>query len=98
MRLLHINATEADDGWRKYFMYESGNNEMTNNDEGIRFIRLVNDGDKDNLLLKGSRVDGNTPGFAWYDLSSGAQSVPTDFVITVGDKNGDSYTVTVSPK
>ncbi|MBQ6252791.1 hypothetical protein, partial [Ruminococcus sp.] len=98
VRLLHVNTTEADDGWRKYFMYESGNDEMTNNDDGIRYIRLVNDGDKDNLLRKGSRVDGNTPGFAWYDLSTGAENVPTDFIITVGEKNGDSYSVTVSPK
>ena len=94
--MLHIEATEADDGWRKYFLYESGNNEYTNNDNGKRFIRLVDDGDKDNLLREGSKVSGSTNGFRWYD-SSGGQTIEPGLTITVGKKSGNSYTVTITP-
>ena len=95
VRLLHIEATEEDDGWRKFFRYESGNDEATDYNNGRRFIRLVDDGDKDNLLRKGSVVNSSTPGFAWYD-SSGRFTEDPNITITVGEKNGDSYTVTVS--
>ena len=97
MRIHHIDATEADDGWRKYFLYESGNDDYTNKNEGRRFIRLVDDGDKDNLLKEGSVVNGNISGFKWYD-QNGGQTVDTGLTITVGKKNGNSYTVTVAPK
>ena len=96
VRVLHIEATEADDGWRKYFLYESGNDEYTNNNNGKRFIRLVDDGDKDNLLREGSKVNGSTNGFRWYD-SGGGQTIDPGITITVGKKSGNSYTVTVTP-
>ena len=78
-------------------MYESGKDEYTNYGKGRRFVRLVNDGDKDNLLKTGDTVNNSVSGFAWYD-SSGGQTVDPKLVITVGEKNGDSYTVTVSRK
>ena len=97
VRLLHVEATEYDDGWRKIFRYESGNDEFTNKDAGKRFVRLVNDGDKDNLLRNGSIVDNSVSGFAWYD-DKGGQTIDPNIRITVGEKNGDSYTVTVERK
>ena len=97
VRLLHVNTTEADDGWRKYFLYESGNDDATNKNAGKRYVRLVNDGDKDNLLRTGSVVDNSVSGFAWYD-SSGGQTIDPGIIITVGEKVGDTYTVTISPK
>ena len=97
VRLLHIEATKYNDGWREVFKYESGNDDFTNKDAGRRFVRLVNDGDKDNLLRTGSMVDNKVSGFAWYD-NSGGQTIDPNIIITVGEKNGDSYTVTVSNK
>jgi M6 family metalloprotease-like protein len=97
VRLLHVNTTETFDGWRKYFLYESGNDDATNKNAGIRYVRLVDDGDKDNLLQTGSVVDNRVSGFAWYD-SSGNQSIDPGVIITIEDKVGDAYIVTVAPK
>lgn len=95
--LFHMETSEYDDGWRKLFKYESGHDEFTNKDAGRRFIRLVDDGEKDNLLKTGSVVTNKVNGFAWYD-DNGELTVDPGITITVGEKNGDSYTVTVSNK
>ena len=98
VRLLHIEATEMDDGWRKYFMYESGNHEYTNHDDGKRFIRLVNDGaDKDNFLRNGSVVDSSVSGFMWYN-DNGVLAVDPQLTIKVSRGARGEYTVTVAPK
>ncbi len=96
VRLLHIEATEEDEDWRKHFYYESGNDKATNNNAGKRFIRLVNDGDKDNLLRTGDVVNNSVNGFAWYN-DNGEQTVDPGVIITVGEKVGDTYTVTITP-
>lgn len=97
VRLLHVDASVYSDGWRTFFKYESGNDEFTNKNEGRRFVRLVNDGDKDNLLRTGDVVKDVTNGYAWYD-ENGGQTVDPGVVITIGEKNGNSYTVTITRK
>ncbi|MCR4638915.1 dockerin type I domain-containing protein [Ruminococcus sp.] len=97
VRILHVEATEYNDGWRRVFKYESGNDEFTNKDKGRRFVRLVDDGEKDNLRRTGDVVKSSISGFCWYD-SGGAESFDPGVIITIGEKNGDSYTVTVSRK
>ena len=68
-----------------------------------RFIRLVDDAkgaknnDKDNFFYTGSVISGSVKGFAWYD-NAGNETVDPNIIITVGEKKGDSYTVTVSSK
>lgn len=97
IRVLHVEATTYNDGWYNVFKYESGKDEFTNNNKGRRFVRLVDDGDKDNLFRTGDVIKGGISGFGWYD-SGGCETFDPGVIITVGEKNGDSYTVTVSRK
>ncbi len=93
----HIEATQYNDGWRNLFKYKSGNHDYTNHDKARRFIRLVDDGNKDNFFRTGSVISGSTKGFAWYD-ESGRETIDPNIVITVGEKTENAYTVTVSVK
>lgn len=93
----HIEATELDDGWRKYFMYESGNDQYTNKDKGKRFIRLVNDGDRDNFFRDGAEISNKYKGFAWYD-EAGRENIDPGIIIKVSENGDNTYTVTVSRK
>lgn len=99
----HIEATTIKEQYGTFFKYESGNDDYTNNNNGRRFIRLVDDAkgagnnDKDNFFYTGSVISGSVKGFAWYD-NAGYETVDPNIIITVGEKKGDSYTVTVSSK
>ena len=93
----HIEATEADDGWRKFFLYESGNDEYTDYDRGRRFIRLVDDEKPDNFFRDGDVISSVHRGFAWYD-SAGKERVDTGIAIRVSENPDNTYTVTVSRK
>ena len=93
----HIEATQYNDGWRNLFKYESGNDEFTDKDDGRRFVRLIDDGDKDNFFRTGAVISNKNKSFAWYD-SSGKETIDPNIIITVGEKKDNAYTVTVSVK
>lgn len=98
VRVYHADAT-TEYGWWTYFRYSSGS-EYTNNDQGRRMIRIIDDsGDDsyDNFYRAGDVIDGRISGFHWYD-ANGQQTVETGLQISVDAFDGDSYTVTVSPK
>ncbi|MDE5770963.1 MAG: hypothetical protein K2I06_04930 [Ruminococcus sp.] len=97
IRVLHVNGEINDNyGW-KYWKYASGENTATNNDEGKRFVRIIDDTDTDNLYHTGDVIDSSISGFNWYD-SDGNQSVDPKIKITVGEQDGESYTITISEK
>jgi M6 family metalloprotease-like protein len=96
VRIFHVEATLNDDRRYPTFLYKSGNNEATNYNMGIRFIRLVNEGnDKtDNLFRDGAAVSSSTPGYMWYD-SSGGLTVDSGTSVTVSKGENDTFIVTV---
>ena len=95
IRIYHAKA-DVERGWFNYFKYQNGS-EYNNSGDGIRFIKLVNDGDGDNYLHSGDVVTNSTPGFGWYD-SSGNQTIDPGVTINIGDLANDTYTITISNK
>ena len=95
IRVYHVDATLYDNGWWVSYRYASGS-EFTDNYEGRRFIRLIDDGDTDNIYKTGDIINGDILGFHWYD-DNGRQTVDTGFTIEVGEKSNDSYTITIKP-
>ena len=96
IRCFHVEATEFYDGWRTFFKYESGNNKFTNDDEGIRFIRLVNDGEKDNLFRTGNHINSAVRGFFMYN-KEGVENQHVRVNIDILANNGDDYEVGIWP-
>ena len=96
VRIYHADMTLYDNGWWVSYKYASGS-EFTNDYKGRRFIRLVNDSEKDNILQTGDSVDLSTEGFGWYDENDEATIDPR-IRITVGEMNGDYCTITVENK
>lgn len=97
VRVFHAEATVIND-WSNTFKYSSGNDEYTNNNQGRRFIRLINEGNDntDNLYKAGDTIaSAAVSGFKWYD-SNGGQTIDPGITIKVGELSGDSYTVTIS--
>lgn len=97
IRVIHVNGEISDNSGWKYWKYASGQNEATNNDAGKRFVRVIDDTDTDNLYRTGDVIDSSISGFNWYD-ENGNQSVDPKIKITVGEQDGDSYTITISEK
>lgn len=97
IRVIHVNGEISDNSGWKYWKYASGQNEATNNDAGKRFVRIIDDTDTDNLYRTGDVIDSSISGFNWYD-ENGNQSVDPKIKITVGEQDGDSYTITISEK
>lgn len=95
IRIYHIDAT-TEYGWNTYFRYASGS-EFTNQDQGRRLIRIIDDTDTDNFYHTGDVINGSISGFHWYDVSGG-QTVDTGLTVTVGELVNGSYTITVSGK
>ena len=99
----HIEASEITDEYGTFFKYESGQDHYTDNNNGRRFIRLVDDAedaylkDKDNFFRTGAVISNSINGFAWYDRS-GRETVDPGIIITVGENRDNTYTVTVSRK
>lgn len=97
VRILHVEGTVSDSiGW-KYWKYASGDSEATNNDNGRRFVRIIDDTETDNLYHTGDVIDSAVSGFKWY-AEDGTQSVDTGLKITIGEMTEDSCTITVSGK
>lgn len=93
IRIYHVDATLYNNGWWTSFRYASGS-EFTDNYEGRRFIRLIDDENYDNIYNSGDIINGNISGFRWYD-GSGRQTVDTGLSIEIGEKNNGAYTVTI---
>ncbi len=93
VRIYHIDAT-TEYGWNTYFRYASGS-EFTNQDQGRRLIRIIDDTNTDNFYHTGDTVTGSISGFHWYD-ANGGQTVDTGLTVSIGSLTDGSYTVTVS--
>ena len=93
IRIYHVEASLYNNGWWTSFRYASGS-EFTDNYEGRRFIRLIDDESTDNIYKTGAVINGSIPGFHWYD-SRGRQTVDTGLTIEIGEKKDNSYTITI---
>ena len=94
IRVYHVDATIRQDYWAPSFMYGSGA-PATNNDEGRRLLRVIDDRNVDNLYRTGDVIDGNISGFHWYD-KNGGQTVDTGIMIQVGELTENGYEITVT--
>ena len=94
IRVYHVDATVQNDYWGPSFLYGSGA-PATNNDEGRRLLRIIDDRETDNLYRTGDVIDGTVSGFHWYD-ANGYQTVDTGISITVGALTEDGYEITVT--
>lgn len=96
IRVYHSEMSLYNNGWWTTYKYASGS-EFTYSNAGKRFIRIIDDRDTDNIYKSGAVIDGNIGGFHWYD-KNGRETVDTGLVIEVGEKNNDSYTITIRSK
>ncbi len=94
IRIHHVNA-ELYKGWFNHFKYQNGSEFTNGDDNGIRLIRLVNDGG--GTFKTDDVVNNNTSGFGWYDANEN-ESIDPSVTITIGDVVDGKYTVTISPK
>jgi len=97
IRVFHVEASVTDNGWWKYFTYQSGEDENTNYNKGKRFIRLIDDIQGDNLYYRGDVIDSSISGFKWYD-SYGNQTIDPNLKITVDAVKDGSAQITISSK
>ena len=93
VRVYHIDATTQYD-WNTYFRYASGSS-FTNNDQGRRLIRIIDDTNTDNFYHSGAVINSSISGFRWYD-ANGGQTVDPGLTITVGAIENGACTVTIS--
>lgn len=96
VRVYHVEASQNGNRTYPSWKYASGNDQATNYDKGIRFIRLVNEGDDstDNLFHEGSVINSSTNGYRWYSTDGSASVDPqTSISVTKGEDN--TYIVTV---
>jgi M6 family metalloprotease-like protein len=97
VRVIHVDAACNNYGYYDYWQYASGRDDQTYNNAGRRFMRIIDDVEKDNLYRTGSTIDSSISGFKWYD-QSGGQTVDPGITINVGALENDSYTITISKK
>lgn len=96
VRIYHAETSLIDNGTWTGYKYGSGS-EYTDNDNGRRYIRIIDDVEGDNLYHEGDIIDSSITGFNWYD-DNGQQTVDTDYTITVGECDGNSCTITITKK
>lgn len=96
IRVYHVDTSLYDNGWWVSYKYASGS-EFTDNDNGRRFIRIIDDQEIDNMYRMGDVIDSNISGFNWYD-ESGYPTIDTGVSISIGEKNNDSYSITITKK
>lgn len=100
VRVYHVEGTLVDftdisGSWKSY-CYGSGA-PATKNDAGRRFIRIIDDTNTDNLYKTGDIISSSISGFNWYD-SNDNMTIDPGVTITVGEKSGDEYTITIQAK
>lgn len=96
VRIYHAETSVIDNGTWTGYKYGSGS-EHTNNDNGRRYLRIIDDVEGDNLYHTGDVIDNKISGFNWYD-DNGQQTIDPEITITVGESNGEGCTVTISKK
>ena len=96
IRVYHVDATIFDNGFWTSYKYARVS-EFNNNDEGRRFIRIIDDREIDNIYKTGDVIDNSILGFNWYD-EDGNQSIDTGLSISIGENEGDTYQITISKK
>lgn len=98
IRIYHVKPEIYDNGWWKSFKYSNGSEftdtdgDGTPDDQGIRLIRLVNDGN--DAFTSGAVISYGTPGFGWYN-SSEEEAVDPGVTIKVGEHEDGKYTITI---
>ena len=97
VRVYHVQASQNGDRTFPSWKYASGNDTETNYNKGIRFIRLVNEGDDntDNFFRGGSVVNSSVSGFMWYDDSSRLTVSPETAIYVTEGENG-TYNVRIA--
>ena len=93
VRIFHVNAETVryDDGTRG-FTYDDA---LYGSVDGRRVLRLVRDGE--DYLTGGDVVDGDTPGFAWYD-AEGCKTVDSGLILRFEwDEKGRGMYCIVTP-
>lgn len=95
VRVFHVKAELCTDYWWTFYRYENGSEFTNYDDAGTRLIRLVNDGK--GVYKTGAVINGNTPGFGWYD-PNGNESVNPNVSISVGEFVNGQYSITISPQ
>ncbi len=93
VRVFHVKADLQRDYWFTYLKYQNGSEYCGGNDDGIRLLRLVGDGE--GVFTTGDVINSRTSGFGWYDASEN-ESIDPGMSITIGELTNGQYTVTVS--
>ncbi len=96
VRVYHAETTKMSNYWGTFFKYCTGAG-YSDNDNGRRVIRIVNDTETDNYFHAGDVISNSVSGFAWYD-SNGKETVDPGITISVDSFSNDAYTITISPK
>ncbi|HRR77240.1 MAG TPA: dockerin type I domain-containing protein [Ruminococcus sp.] len=94
IRVLHVDATVYTDFWYKSYKYTTSNTEYTDNNAGRRFVRVIDDEEKDNLYHNNSVINNSISGFHWYD-DNGQQTVDIGLELSVSKNQDGSYKITV---
>lgn len=94
IRILHVQSEiYTYDYWNiNVFAYDNYGPSYAG-DDGIRFIRLVND--SNGYFATGDVIDSSVSGFAWYD-SNGKETVDTGISISVDSFSNGEYTIIIS--
>lgn len=96
VRVYHAETSLIDNGYWTGYKYGSGSS-YTDNDNGRRYIRIIDDTEGYNLYRAGDVIDSSITGFNWYD-DNGQQTIDTGYIITVEECDGDKCTINISKK
>lgn len=92
VRIMHVQAECTTDGWSYYYRYNNYSEEYDTSDNGIRVVRLVNDGN--GYYHTGDTVSFGEAGLEWYD-STDAEAFHGDFTIKIGACNEDEVQIII---
>lgn len=93
IRVYHVKADLQRDYWWTFLKYQNGSEYCGGNDDGIRLIRLVGDGE--GVFTTGDVISSSTAGFGWYDASEN-ESIDPSVTITIGELVNGQYSVTIA--
>ncbi len=93
IRIYHAKADLQRDYWWTFLKYQNGSEYCGGNDDGIRLVRLVGDGE--GVFTTGDVISSGTSGFGWYDANEN-ESVNPGVTITVGELVDGQYQVTIA--
>lgn len=92
VRIMHVQAECVTDGWDHYYRYNNYSDEYDSSDNGIRVVRLVNDGN--GYYHTGDTVSFGEAGLEWYD-NADAEPFYEDFTIKIGACNKDEVQIII---